>query len=144
MHGGFPLPAVDWAPTRELFAGAARGELRITRCDSCQRYVWYPGAPCRSCGSSSATWTTVSGRGSLFSWSVVHYPWIPQFASLAPFVTALVALAEDPGVRLVTRIVDCAPEELRCDLPVMIVFRPLRFDGVAGEVIVPMFQPSRD
>jgi uncharacterized OB-fold protein len=140
MHGGFPLPDVGWAPTRELFAGAARGELRITCCDSCRRLVWYPETPCRHCGGTSLTWTTVSGRGTLFSWSVVHYPWIPQFASLVPFVTALVALAEDPGVRMVTRIVDCTPADLRCDLPVAVVFRPLRFDGTAGEVIVPMFQ----
>jgi uncharacterized OB-fold protein len=144
MHGGFPLPDVDWEPTRELFAGAARGELRITRCDLCGRYVWYPGTPCRGCGATRQAWTTVSGRGALFSWSVVHFPWIPQFAALVPFVTALVALDEDPGVRLVTRIVDCAPENLRCDLPVTAVFRPLRFAGVAGEVVVPMFQPSND
>jgi hypothetical protein len=46
-------------------------------------------------------------------------------------------------VRLVTRIVDCAPEELRCDLPVTVVFRPLRFAGVAGEVVAPMFQLTK-
>jgi uncharacterized OB-fold protein len=143
MHGGFPLPDVDWEPTRELFAAAARGELRITRCDSCRRYLWYPETPCRHCGGSDLTWSTVSGRGTLFSWSVIRYPWIPQFASLVPFVTGLVALAEDPRVRMVTRIVGCAPEDLRCDLPVTAVFRPLRFEGVSGEVVVPMFQPVK-
>jgi uncharacterized OB-fold protein len=140
MHGGFPLPDVSWEPTRELFAGAARGELRMPRCDACGRYVWYPETPCRHCGGAHLTWTTMSGRGTLFSWSVVHFPWIPQFASLVPLVTGLVALAEDPGVRLVTGIVDAAPAELCCDHPVTAVFRPLRFDGVAGEVAVPMFR----
>jgi uncharacterized OB-fold protein len=144
MHGGFPLPDVTWEPTRELFAGAARGELRMPRCDACGRYVWYPETPCRHCGGAHLTWTTMSGRGALFSWSIVHFPWIPQFASLVPLVTGLVALAEDPGVRLVTRIVDAAPAELRCDQPVTAVFRPLRFDGVAGEVVVPMFRLTAD
>ena len=60
-----------------------------------------------------------------------------------PFVTGLVALAEDPAVRVVTSIMDCAPEQLRCDLPVHAVFRPLRYPGVAREVIAPMFAADR-
>lgn len=143
MHATFPLPDVEWAPTRELFAGAARGELRVTRCNLCASLVWYPGTPCRTCGAERQEWVTVSGRGTLFSWSVVRFPWIPQFKSIVPFVTGLVALEEDPRVRLVSRIVDCAIEDLRCDMPVIADFRPLRFDGVDGEVVVPMFRPER-
>jgi hypothetical protein len=143
MHAGFPLPDVDWPPTRELWAGAARGELVITRCTSCARLVWYPETPCRHCGGADLVWTPVSGRGRLFAWSVVRHAWIPQFAELLPLVTGLVALEEDPAVRLVTRIVDCAAEDLRCDMPVSVAFRPLRFPGVTGEVIAPLFAPAK-
>ncbi|HXQ20328.1 MAG TPA: OB-fold domain-containing protein [Candidatus Acidoferrales bacterium] len=141
MHPDFPLPDVNWGPTRELWSGAARGELRITRCDACGRYVWYPEAPCRHCGGAALTWTRVSGRGTLFSWSVLHYAWIPQFREQLPFVSGLVALEEDPGVRLVSYIVDCGVDALRCDMPVRVVFRPLRYPGVAREVIAPLFAP---
>ena len=139
MHANFPLPDINWEPTRELWAGAARGELRITRCTACARFVWYPQPPCRFCGADALTWTTVSGRGTLFSWSVLHHAWIPQFKEQLPFVTALVALAEDPPVRFVSYIVDCPIESLRCDMPVHVVFRPLRYPGVVGEVMAPMF-----
>jgi len=142
MRGGFPLPDVDWQPTRELWAGAARGELRVTRCTTCERLVWYPETPCRHCGGADLVWTSVSGRGTLFTWSVVRHGWIPQFANLLPFVTGLVALAEDPAVRLATYVVDCAPEDLRCDMPLRVSFRPLRFAGVEGEVIAPLFAPA--
>jgi len=142
MHADFPLPDVSWEPTRELWAGAARGELMITRCDACGRYVWYPEPPCRHCGGAHLAWTRVSGRGRLFSWSVLHYAWIPQFKDQLPFVTGLVALEEDPAVRLVSYIVDCPPEKLRCDTPVSVVFRPLRYPGVMGEVVAPMFAPA--
>ena len=143
MHADFPLPDISWEPTRELWAGAARGELMITRCDTCGRYVWYPESPCRYCGGTHLTWTRVSGRGRLFSWSVLHYAWIPQFKDQLPFVTGLVALEEDPAVRVVSYIVDCLPEKLRCDMAVNVVFRPLRYSGVATEVIAPMFAPTQ-
>jgi uncharacterized OB-fold protein len=143
MHATFPLPDVAWEPTREFWAGAARGELRITRCDACGRYVWYPEPPCRYCGAAQLTWTTVSGRGTLFSWSVLHHAWIPQFIEQLPFVSGLVALEEDPAVRVVSYIVDCAPEALRCDMRMQVVFRPLRYPGVAAEVVVPMFAPQK-
>jgi uncharacterized OB-fold protein len=138
----FPLPDVEWAPTRPFWAGAARGELVLPRCDPCRRFVWYPDGVCRWCGGAERTWTPVSGRGRLFSWSVVHRAFIPQLADLVPFVTALVAIDEDPAVRLATYVVDCAPERLRIDLPVRVVFRPLRFAGVAGEVRAPLFVPE--
>ena len=59
-----------------------------------------------------------------------------------PYVAGLVAIEEDPAVRVVTRIVDCEPAALRIDLPVRVVFRPLRFAGVRGEVTAPMFVPE--
>jgi uncharacterized protein len=143
MHPDFPLPDIDWAPTREFWTGAARGELLITRCDACGRYVWYPEAPCRYCGGAHLTWTRVSGRGTLFSWSVLHYAWIPQFKEQLPFVSGLVALEEDPAVRVVSYIVDCGTAALRCDMPVRAVFRPLHYPGVAREVVAPLFVPQR-
>ena len=141
-HPTFPLPDITWGPTRPFWEGAARRQLLITRCDLCGRYVWYPQPPCRACGGTRLNWTAVSGRGRLFSWSIVRHAFLPQFAAQVPFVPALVALEEDPSVRLVTRIVDCEPDKLRCDLPVHVVFRPLHFAGVVGELEAPMFTPA--
>jgi uncharacterized OB-fold protein len=61
---------------------------------------------------------------------------------MVPFVTALVALEEDPAVRIVTYVVDCEPEALAADLPLEVVFRPLSFPTVPGRSVpVPMFVP---
>jgi uncharacterized OB-fold protein len=138
----FPLPDVEWEPTRPFFAGAARGELILPRCAGCARYVWYPDGACRRCQSTERAWTAVSGRGRLFSWAVVHRAFIPHFAADVPYVTALVAVEEDPDVRLATRLVDCDPAALRIDLPVRAVFRPLRVAGIDREVVVPFFTPA--
>ncbi len=98
----FPLPDVDDQLTAEYFAGAARGELVIPRCDRCGAWVWYPEADVPDVRRRRSTWTATTGRGRLFSWVVVERPFLPAFADMVPFVTALVALEEDPAVRIVT------------------------------------------
>jgi uncharacterized OB-fold protein len=135
----FPLPDVDDPVTAPFFAGAARGELVITRCDDCGDFVWYPQETCPRDGGR-LTWTPVSGRGTLFTWAVVRRAFLPAFDDRVPFVTALVALEEDPAVRLCTYIVGTAPEDLVPDAPVAATFRPLEFTTVpAKSVVVPMF-----
>ncbi len=141
-NGGFPLPD----PTCELTSGfwerAAGRRLAIPRCDACGAYVWYPEAECPSCGSEAMTWTQMSGQGTLYTWVVVHHAFLPAFGDKVPFVPALVALEEDPSVRVVTTMVDCQPEDLVVDMAVSVVFRPMTFTGVEGEVLAPMFRPS--
>jgi uncharacterized protein len=135
----FPLPDVDDALTAGYFAAAARSELAVPRCDACERWVWYPEPECPGCGGAPE-WTTTSGRGRLFSWAVVQRPFLPAFAELVPFVTALVSLEEDPAVRLVTYVVDVDPDDLVADLPLVATFRPLAFPTVPERTVtVPMF-----
>lgn len=136
----FPLPDVDDALTAPYFDGAARGELVIPRCDTCNAFVWYPAEACPHDGGA-LTWTPVSGNATLFSWAVVQRPFLPAFADMVPFVTALVAIDEDPNVRLCTLLVDHG--ELVADMPVVVDFRPLAFSTLPGKsVVVPMFRPA--
>jgi uncharacterized OB-fold protein len=140
----FPLPDVNDPLTAPYFAGAARGELVITHCDACGEYVWYPQPHCPHC-EGPLTWVPISGAGTLFSWATVRRAFLPAFADRVPFVTALVAVAEDPAVRLPTYLVDADPETLQADEPVAVTFRPLEFSTVPGQsVIVPMFQRAKD
>jgi uncharacterized OB-fold protein len=73
---------------------------------------------------------------------VVERALLPQYAGLVPYVAALVALAEDPGVRIVTRIVDVAADELVADMDVEVVFRPISFEDPSKSVVVPLFVPA--
>ena len=57
----FPLPDVDDPLTAPFFAGAARGELVITRCDACDAYVWYPQAQCPHVRRRARRGSPVSG-----------------------------------------------------------------------------------
>lgn len=140
MHERFPLPDTEWDGARPFWEGAARHQLVLPRCDGCGGYRWYPTETCRHCGSSGMTWTATSGRGVLFSWTVVRHPFLRQFATDVPFATGLVTLDDDPRVRMATRLVDCELDELRFDMPVEAVFRPLTFPDVEGDVVAPFFR----
>ncbi|MFM8303126.1 MAG: Zn-ribbon domain-containing OB-fold protein [Actinomycetota bacterium] len=141
-RAAFPLPDLTWPSTAEFWAGAARHELMIPVCDTCGRYRWYPMPECRHCDGRPYSWSAVSGRGTLFSWVVVTHPFLPQFADLVPFVPALVALDEDPGVRVPTRMVGCEPADLTFDMPVRVTFREIAFTGVTRSVTAPLFVPT--
>ncbi len=138
-RAAFPLPDLDDPLTKEFFAGAARSQLVIPRCEACDRWVWYPEESCPGC-DGALTWTETSGRGRLFSWAVVQRPFLPAFAEMIPFVTALVSLEEAPEVRIVTYVVDVDPAELGAELRLAVTFRPLQFPTVPDRsVAVPMF-----
>lgn len=141
MRADFPLPDTDWEPARGFWSAAARHELAVPRCDACGRLCWYPRPRCPRCDGPAFSWSAMSGKGTLFSWVVVRHPFLSQFRDKVPFITGLVALAEDPAVRVATEVVDCDPGALRCDMPVEVVFRPLTFDGVEGSVTAPLFRP---
>jgi uncharacterized OB-fold protein len=139
----FPLPDLSDERTAEFFAGAARGELVIPRCDSCGALCWYPEERCPKCDGTAFTWTAVDDHGRLYSWAVVRRAFLPAFEEMVPFVTGLVALDEDPAVRIVSYVVDCDPDSLAADQPLEATFRELRFPTVPDKSItVPMFAPA--
>ena len=60
----------------------------------------------------------------------------PWFADKLPYTVAVVALDEQPGLHLVSNVVDCPEERLRIEMPVEVVF-----DEVAPGLTLPMFRP---
>ena len=87
-------------------------------------------------------WSSVSGAATLFTYTDVSRALFKAYSSKAPYLTGLVALEEDPRVRLVTLLVDCTAQQLQLDMPMRVVFRPLEFPELAGKVLAPMFTPG--
>lgn len=124
--------------TGGFWAGALAGELRVSWCAGCDRAVWYPRPHCDRCGGA-LHWQVLSGDAILIAWSEVSGPINPDFA--APYLTALVSPREAPDIRLVTRLVDCRAQDLRCDMPVRVCFRELQpLQGAA--FMAPVFTPA--
>ena len=98
------LPWID-EDSEPFWAGARRGELRMQRCAETGRLIFPPRPMSPWAPHAEPTWTRVSGRGTIWSFAVPHPPLLPQFAALVPYNVILVALEEDPTVRLVGNLV---------------------------------------
>jgi len=121
------------ALSEPYWAGCRRGELRIQHCQACNRYQFYPRVMCSACGSDSISWQTVSGHGSVGSFTVVRRG--VSSAYEAPYIVALIDLAEGP--RLMSQIVDLDPADpsLQVGAQVRVAFR-----SWSDEISLPVFK----
>ena len=130
-----PVPAV--VPWARPFWDAAREErLMIQRCSYCNKYVFYPRLSCPHCFSRDLKWVEASGRGKIYSYTIVENNAPSGFIDDMPYVVAIIKLEE--GVNMLTNIVDCEFGELRCDMPVEVTF-----DKSNEEFTLPKFRPVR-
>ena len=125
------LPQPD-AMTEFYWNAAARHELQILRCRSCGFYVHYPRESCPKCSGADLAPQTVSGRGTIHSFTIAHH----EAAGIAtPFALVLVELEEQKGLRLVTNLIDVAPDEVEIGMPVEVVF-----DEASDDITLPSFR----
>ncbi len=111
-----PLPEIT--PLTEPFWSALkRHELVVQRCDGCRTLRFPPEAGCYECGSMESSWVPMSGRATLWSWTVGHPPLLPYFAERAPWPVVVVQLEEGP--RMVTNVVDVPVEQYEVGMPLV-------------------------
>ena len=127
------LPKLD-GDNREFWTRGEHGELVIERCGACGHYVHPPRPICPECLSRDVGYVPVSGRGSVLSYTVNHQPWNPTMAP--PYVIALVELDEQPGLRLMTNVVGCEPDDVDFGMRVRVAFEQHE------DVWVPLFEPE--
>ena len=124
-----PVPDGD---TKPYWDAAKQHRLAIQRCAACGRAIFYPRSVCPYCMSDQIDWFDASGRGTIYSYTVVHRA-PPGFTDSVPYVVALIDLAE--GVRLMSNIVDCSPSDVRIGAPVEVTY-----DDVTPEITLPKFR----
>ena len=120
-----PLPQITES-NRPFWEALKRREFIVPKCADCGAYNWTPYPACRVCLSERLDWVSVSGRGTLYTFSEVHRG-PGAFSVEAPYVVAAVALDEDPN-RLVVmgNMVEYDPAELEVGMPVEIVYEDIR------------------
>ena len=112
-----PVPIEVTAP---FWDGLAEGVVRLQRCGACDSWVFYPRHRCPVCLAAALSWYPVSGRGTVYTFTVARQPTHPAFAEECPQVLAVVEL--DEGPRLTTTLVDVGPDAVEVGLPVVPVF----------------------
>ena len=132
---GMPAPLAD-ATTLPWWQAAAEHRLVVQRCTACERTRLPPAPVCPECRGSDADWKELSGRGEVYTYTLVHRP-IAAGQKL-PYVIAVIALAGAGGVRMISNVVDVeVPDGLEVDMRLEAVF-----DDVTEEWTLPKFKPA--
>jgi uncharacterized protein len=127
-----PLPKSS--PWSQFFwDNTKKRKLMIQQCEDCGKFIFYPKLVCPFCLSSNLRWVESSGKGKIYSFTIVNK--YPPTGFSVPYVVAIVDLEE--GVKLCTNIVNYKTEKLRCDMDVEVVF-----EDVTNEITLPKFQPA--
>ena len=130
---GFLLPLGDEESDGFWEATAAR-ELRVQSCAACGALRFPPRVMCPECQSTERSWVAVSGRGTIWSFVVVHPPVLPAYAPFTPFPVVTVTLEEKPSLRMVGNLIEgpgaainsVDPAAIEIGEPVRVVFSPRR------------------
>ena len=127
-----PLPKLT--PENEFFwTSGVDGVLRFQHCEDCDRFLHPPSAVCFRCGGVPEV-KDVSGRGTVVGVTVNYQPWLPDME--IPYVIGLVAIEDDPLIRLTTLIVDAEPDDVVIGMPVSVRFEQHK------DVWLPVFAPT--
>lgn len=120
---GMPSPhaTIDDAP---FWQACQERRLVIRHCESCHQFFHPPLPVCQKCGSSHLSWRPVSGRGTVYSYTIGHYAVHPSLKAHGPYNVAVVLLDDADDVRLVSNVVDAEPPVLKIGLPVTVCFEP--------------------
>jgi len=126
-----PIPNED---TKPFWDGLKEHKLRIQKCSQCGQFRFPPRIICPYCMALESEWVEVEGRAAVYAFTVVHRAYTPAYESELPYVVAIVELEE--GVRLVTNIVGCKPEQVAIGMRVQ-----LSFEDVTPEFTLHRFRP---
>lgn len=132
-QGPVPAPDID---SQAFWDGLRGHRLLIMRCDDCEYWVHPPLAGCPRCLSPRISPQEVSGRGKLYSYTVVNREFAPGIKP--PYIAAFVDLAEQAALRLLTNLVNVRIRDIRMDMPVRVVFHDI------GEATLAFFEPMRE
>ncbi|TAL76016.1 MAG: acyl dehydratase [Rhodanobacter sp.] len=134
MRWNKPLPR----PTpisQPWWDGLKAHEVRIQQCTACDAWVFFPRAHCPVCASRQLAWRTVSGHGTLYSFTLARVPTLPEFTDELPQLLAVVQL--DEGPHLNTTLLGLPPERWQIGARV----RPV-FDDRPGEFTLLRYAPE--
>ncbi|MGQ9721838.1 MAG: Zn-ribbon domain-containing OB-fold protein [Candidatus Jordarchaeum sp.] len=129
-----PVPTIrPW--TKGFWEAAKKHELVIQQCKDCGEKQWYPKNECANCRSKNLGWSKVSGKGKIFSYSIIHEGAPFEFRDVTPYVIALVEL--DEGIIYGgTNIVGYKDlKDVKIGAPVEVTF-----DDVTKEISLPKFK----
>ena len=116
---------------------AAEHRLVIQRCSRCSTPRHPPRPICARCQSFDYEWQELSGRGTVYTYTVVHQVFSPETADRVPYAVVSVELEGGDGIRMSSNLDDLPPEGPWIGMPVEVVW-----DDLSEDVSVPRFRQA--
>ncbi len=129
-----PIPQPDEV-SAPFWAAAQNRQLAIQHCTSCGYYNHPPRAVCDACLSQDLSFTSVSGRGSIYSFTIMHQKDVAGFEHDAPFINIVVELDIQPMLLMVSNLPLAERERVKIGVAVEVYF-----DDRGDNVMVPQFK----
>jgi uncharacterized protein len=129
-----PIPAPDDL-TRPFWDAAKQHQLVVQRCKECGYFNHPPRTACDACQSQQLAFTPVSGRGTIFSYSVMHQQNIAGFEDQTPYLNILVELDEQPRLLMVANLPGSERDKVKIGGRVEVYF-----EDVNEEISLPQFR----
>lgn len=132
-----PLPRPADAITDIFWDHTKQGELIMPYCPRCAEYFWYPRQYCPNCLLPDWEWRKVSGKGKVYTYTLVRQPGNPAFADDVPYPYCIIQL--DEGPRLISNVVGIDPLEVKCEMRVEVTF-----EKMSDDISLFKFKPAQD
>jgi len=126
-YGGDPVDIPFWEACEE-------GRFMLHRCGQCDRHYW-PASRCMEHGDEAMQWVEATGRGRVYTYTVIHRAYTSETRDRVPFVVAVIQLEEGPFYH--SNVVDCPGDSVIVDMPVKVVMLPHE-----SGLTIPQFTPT--
>jgi uncharacterized protein len=131
-----PVPMPDTV-SATFFDGARDGKLMLQHCASCGCWSFPVRERCPHCFAGSLGWRAASGRGTLYTFAIMHQVMNPGFADSVPYNVSQIDLEE--GVRMISNVVGVDNGALHIGMKLEVCF-----EDVGDNVCIPKFRPAAD
>ena len=110
-------------------------QVKLQKCTNCGGFRFPPSPSCYNCGTLGGDWTPISGKGTVYSWTVIHHPIDKRLKNEVPFIIVLIELEEGP--RVAGRLIDCDKNKIKAGMKVI-----SQFDDIDSELTLLNFTPA--
>jgi uncharacterized OB-fold protein len=122
-----PIPVPnEW--TKPFWDSAKQGVLKLQRCQACRRFQHPPYPTCVTCMAIDLAFEPVSGKGAIYTYTIMYHVGDKRFASAVPYASIIVELDDAPGALMAGNLLDAQYTEAKVGRRVEVTFQPLNDD----------------
>ena len=125
-----PIPDAE---SEAFWSGTLEDKLLVQECSVCGHRQLYGRSLCTNCHAAVLNWIEATGRGTIYSRTIIRQNPSRSFKHLIPFVVALIDL--DEGPRMMSNVVGTPAEEVKIGDRVRVTFEP-----VSDATALPLFE----